>query len=244
VKRGIFAAILAVHACGCAVMPEVQRQHYRARIEPILLPDPNGFIQDDRDPKSKISKYLGGLSYDCNFAISVYDSGVGGADRLQRLERDLKAAFQPLPPLPAILHKYSIYHNKAYQATLVQKDGWLSEALIYSTTMPPGEGQRPRCDREKMVGGWFAKSDLSNEYSPLTIDIDITFGGKRYSVTSAYSPTVELQQEAGFWAGGIESVLSQPEWIVSVQEAMKKANTRLIETIKAAAPDAPATIAQ
>lgn len=243
-KYAVSVIVCAGLFCGCAVMPEGQRQQFRAEIEPILRPDPEGFVQDKRDPKSLVSRYLGGLSYDCNFAVSVYDSGEGGSDRLQRLERDLKAAFQPLPSSPTILHKYSIFHNKAYQATLVQNDGTILGSLVYSTTMPPGEGQRPRCDREKMVGGWFDKGDLSNEYSPLTVEIELTFGGKRYAVTSAYSPRVELQQEAGFWAGGIESVLAQPEWIVSAQAAMKKANARLIEAIKAQESDSAVVTGQ
>ena len=213
-------------------------------MEPILPPDPQGFIRDDRDPTSKVSRYLGDLSYNCNFGISVYDSGVGASDRVQRLERDLRAAFQPLPLSPTVLHKYSIFQNKAYFATLPQKNGGLIGGIVYSMTMPPGEGQRPKCEKEKMAGGWFAPADLSNDHSPITIDIDITFAGTKYSITSAYSPSIELVQEAGFWAGGIDSVLSQPEWIVAVQEAMAKANARLIETIRAASRSAEAASSQ
>ena len=51
----------------------------------------------------------------------------------------------------------------------------------------------PKCSREEMKAGWFDPADLTNNYSPLIVDLAATVNGKTYEVYTAYSPDTELR---------------------------------------------------
>ena len=50
----------------------------------------------------------------------------------------------------------------------------------------------PKCSRDEMKAGWFDPADLTNNYSPLIVDLAANVNGKTYEIYTAYSPGTEL----------------------------------------------------
>jgi hypothetical protein len=94
--------------------------------------------------------------------------------------------------------------------------------------MPDSEAvqitRRPRCERERMRGGWFDPSDLTNNTPPVTVDLDVTVFGQDVAI----SPDVDFLQ-LGFFNENEPSIKRAQE--ATLQRAMAHAHARLVEGI-------------
>jgi hypothetical protein len=91
-----------------------------------------------------------------------------------------------------------------------------------------------------MHSGWFDPADLTNNYPPITVDLDVSVFGRAYTINAAYSPDVDLTG-AGMSRGGVQAM---PAFTAMVQRAMDKANARLIEKMSASTPANAAPVVQ
>jgi hypothetical protein len=226
----MLALVCAVGLGACATASPEQKQAFaafQAQAQPAVPAGAHPFIKDER-PQHARENYSGSfIISDCNYGVYNFGDKGGGVDRVARLEQPLVDAFGPdAAAQPATLRQYGIYVNRAQLliGASTASTGLLGYA-IGESLKGEGSGQRPKCKREKMAIGWFDQADLTNNFSPIVADIDITFRGKDYKINAAYSPPMEIPSASA------KSEL--PEWVAGIQAVMAKANARLIEAIKA-----------
>jgi len=82
-------------------------------------------------------------------------------------------------------------------------------------------GPTPKCSRDEMKAGWFDPADLTNNYSPLIVDLSVEVSGEIYEVYTAYSPDRELRYK-----------FREPIFEQHVKAARRKAYSLLSEQIK------------
>jgi len=81
----------------------------------------------------------------------------------------------------------------------------------------------PKCSRDEMKAGWFDPVDLTNNFSPLIVDLAVEVNGKTYEVYTAYSPDTELRYK-----------FRKPIFQQHVHAAREKAYSLLMEQINKA----------
>ena len=75
-----------------------------------------------------------------------------------------------------------------------------------------------------MHSGWFDPSDLTNNFPPITVEIDINVFGQDYSVNAANTSEMHI---------AYLGVGASPAFNAMLQTTMDKANSRLIKAIQA-----------
>ena len=231
-KHILIAALLALIA-GCAAGPS--RETYdrldqlAATQEPRAVSRGVFVVTDERDPEARRSESLplgiaGGFS--CNLGITRLGDAMYAPDRIARLENALAEAFPDRAPgSNLVVRRYDVFFNRGAEAS-TQTMGVAVMGPLGAGAQPNYDNGRqwrePRCSRERMAGGWFDPVDLTNNYAPITIDLDVTVFGRDYAINAAVSPEVDLTTPGGTLAR--EAV---------IQQAMHRIEDRLIAAINA-----------
>lgn len=160
----------------------------------------------------------------CDYFVSSLGRDKVASDRGLIFESDLSEA---LEGEKAEIEKYNIYLNSAEHMMRQATSGGLATSRqfdYYLGGSSSGEDitLKPKCSKDEMTAGWFDPADLTNNISPLIIDLQVEYAGKDYSVYSVYSPDTELQYRYG-----------KPEMTRNVNAAMAKAQKALLAQIKA-----------
>lgn len=223
---------LSLVLVSCETLPDdlVRRMEQSvAEMEPAVEPLGILAVEDQRTPESKKTKVLSAWIASCENAVERMGDDEVAADRLARLEKDFVEAFgDSISGKTLIVRRYDIHQNaNARIAGSSIQSGFASVGAYGVGGDASGRKDKivikPACEREKMKAGWFDPADLTNNISPIVIDIDVTFDDRAYSVNTAYSPYIDLY-----------SYTEDPIAEALVQEAMAKANQRLIEQIQQA----------
>ena len=227
---------LAFCVAGCASTPlspeEISRlEMVASRLKPAATLSGTFSIVDQR--KRDATKYnvnLTGLAggFSCLDGVLQLGDSVFAADRIARLENTLAEAF-PGQPSPLIVRRYDIYLNQEAESRAL---GWAAASGsvgIYSSpgmkdVKAPQVWRTPKCGRDRMHSGWFDPSDLTNNFPPITVEIDINVFGQDYSVTAANTSEMHI---------AYLGVGASPAFNAMLQTTMDKANSRLIKAIQA-----------
>lgn len=160
---------------------------------------------------------------DCDYFVFVLEVDKVANNRISRLNVNITANLNS----EVQVKSYDIYLNSAEHMMRQATSSGLAASgqfdfYIGSSTSGKNITLKPKCSRDKMTAGWFDPVELTNNISPLIIDLKVEYNGKDYSVYSVYSPDTELQYRYG-----------KPEMTRNVNAAMDKAHKALIAKIKA-----------
>ncbi len=194
-------------------------------------------IVDQRKPdatktQSDMTGWAGGFS--CVDGITQLGDESFAADRIARLENALVEAF-PGRSGTIIVRRYDIYLNKEAESRAATWAAASASVGIYSSArMGDIKAQvvwrAPKCGRDRMPIGWFDPGDLTNNFPPLTVEIDVNVFGQDYSINAAQSTELDLNRL------GVIALDFSPAFSAMVQSTMDKANSRLIKSIQANSP--------
>lgn len=235
-QRVFFSVMLVVALAACAtVAPErqVTLDTLAASAQPTIAAPGRLTVLDERPAEARRTHSLSIWVTDCNYAVRSLGDDRFASDRLARLESDLVSALgDALDGQRLVVRSYAIYLNRrgVNEAGAVQAGfgGGIIAGAIASQISPGGNAPvslRPKCEEERMRGGWFQTSELTNNFSPLVTELDVSLGEEAYSVRSVLSPAVEL-------ATTIERN-TDPVVVAALQQAMAKAHLALVTTINA-----------
>jgi hypothetical protein len=233
------AALVSVSACATSISPEMQARidAVGATAQPAAAPSGLFAVADQRHPDSlKVRQvpigWAGGFS--CNVGISQLGDDGFAPDRLARLENALAKAFPYAAKGAALLvRRYDIYINRGAEADAVAMGAAMGSVGVFGVGGTPDANslqvwRAPKCGQEKMAGGWFSTADLSNNTTPITVDIDVTVFGRSHVVNAALSPELPAKDFLAISTRGASPALN-----ALLQQAMDKANNRLIDAIDA-----------
>lgn len=230
---------LAFCVAGCASTPlspeEISRlEMVASRLKPPATLSGNFSIVDQRKPNATkdefdLTGWAGGFS--CALGVTQLGDINFAADRIARLENALAEAF-PGKSGPLIVRRYDIYLNQEAEAKAV---GWAAASASVGGYGAPGTPdmkspniwRAPKCGRDRMQSGWFDPSDLTNNYPPFTVEIDVNVFGQDYSVSAAESSEINIAYFA------IMRIVHSPLLHAMLQTTMDKGNSRLIKAIQA-----------
>jgi hypothetical protein len=235
---------LAFCFAGCASVPVSPEEQARldtiaSRIKPPATLSGAFSIDDQRKPDAKkfrndMTGLAGGFS--CFLGIFQLGDSKFAADRIARLENALAEAF-PGRSGPLIVRRYDIYLNQGSEVTTgvwsAAIGGALGAAAASGGLVGSGDvnapkvWRKPKCDRERMHSGWFDPNDLTSNYPPLTVELDVSVFGQDYSVNAAHSSEMVIQPYGVMPSPVLEAIL---------QTTMDKANARLVKAIQANSP--------
>lgn len=234
----LVVATLAVFAASCASTssPEVAARlsQIASTVQPERTASGAFAIVNERDEDATRLRgvpvgFAGGFS--CNTGIHQLGDSSFGADRIARLENALVAAFPDRSQGATLLvRRYDVYLNAGAEADAVAMGAAMGSVGVFSgggapSTESPTLWRRPKCERERMLGGWFDSADLANNFPPISVDIEVNVFGRDYVVNAALSPEANLMGEFRFMANSAATE-------ATVQRAMDRANARLIEQIR------------
>jgi hypothetical protein len=237
-------AAFALGACATTISPEVQARIDQIGATASAPAAPSGAlaITDQRAPEAlRVREVPVGIAggFSCNLGVSQLGDARFAADRIARLENALAAAFPDRASgASLIVRRYDVYLNHSAETnSQVVATGFGGGALAGAIAPSPDSAsvqitRRPRCERERMLGGWFERADLTNNMPPITVEIDVNVFGRDYTVNSAFSPDLDLFVVNAAYDDEDPSLHRAAEAVL--QQAMEKANTRLIERIRAA----------
>ena len=178
--------------------------------------------------------WAGGFS--CNVGISQLGDNGYAPDRLARLENALATAYPDTQKgSELIVRRYDIYINRGAEADAVAWGAAMGSVGVFGAGGTPGDNnpqiwRSPKCARERMAGGWFSTQDLTNNTTPITVDIDVTVFDRNQVVNAALSPSLQGTDFQVVSTGRATT----PALDALLQQAMDKANKRLIAQIGAA----------
>lgn len=170
----------------------------------------------------------------CRSGIRVISDEGRDFDRVERLKAKLAEEAGALAGHRFTLKSYQLLLNSHIELD-ARAWGVALGSVGYFGTSGPGR-QKPRCARAKMPLGWFDPAELTNEYSPLIVQIEAELDGRPLTVHTAYSPSVSIGQP-GFWGLGAkaENLVDEPS-LPEVRAAMDRANAKLVEGVHAMLP--------
>ncbi|MGC3982683.1 MAG: hypothetical protein QM808_15650 [Steroidobacteraceae bacterium] len=201
-------------------------------------------IRDERKPdSSKYRKMPLGLAggFSCYMGITQLGYESFAPDRIARLDNALANAFPNRTGTELVIRRYDLYVNRGQEEDSANMAAATGGGVLVEMLKPsPTESssgdvnitRAPKCVHEKMTGGWFDKSDLTNNNQPITIELDVTVFGRSYLVNSAFSPETNaiLPNLARLPPNHPQA---QDAITATLQQAMSKAQARLIERISA-----------
>lgn len=231
------AALLAIGSCASTSSESAAKMNMLANnlLPPVTSPGLFG-VQSERSPKAKDSKMLIAWTgaFSCISGITQLGDSKYASDRLLRLASELSAAFPNTPAgTPLIVRRYDIYFNRseeddqeAYRAGMA---GIGLTAIEIVRDDPTKIWRRAKCDKEKQSVGWFDQADISDNSNPITVDLNVRVFDRDYSVNAAISSELDAPALTAIQIGAGQV----PAHEALVQKAMTRANTRLVEMIKA-----------
>lgn len=193
---------------------------------------PSSFRFVDARPKDeRKTKTLSLLITNCDFGVVRVAEPVFGK-MPAALERRLNEALgAKLAGREVILdHELVWFNGASIEASMTA--GVVIAGPLGALIPPTASTTAPRCEREKMTGGWFDPAELTNQNSPFIVEISVRIDGKPYSVRTVYSPAFQLSRSlinAGFPTGAKEAI--------AVGESLDKGVVALIAAIDAGLPE-------
>lgn len=200
-------------------------------------------IEDQRTTKLEKSSHVSLNIYSCGIGIQRVSDRFRAKDRVQKLQEDLTAALgAELAGRRLVLKDYRLYLN--YSTDIVAQARQVGANAAGAAVGMPGVGGLPepgrygvhaKCTEDKTPEGWFAASEVSGRHSPLIVHVTLEVDGRPYTVRIVHSPDMVLQPSMrSLWAVPKDvRELADPAASVEVETAFAKANTALIEQIRA-----------
>ncbi|WP_371397598.1 hypothetical protein [Fretibacter rubidus] len=176
--------------------------------------------------KSKKTHNLSTWPQNCDYFVFKLGTDKVAPERVENLDKTVIAKVNQQPKVKY----YNIYLNSAENMMDQATSGGFAASgqfdyYLGGSVFGEDITLKPKCSRDEMTAGWFDPAELTNNISPLIIDLKVEYNGKDYSVYSVYSPDTELQYRYG-----------KPEMTRNVNAAMDKAHKALIEKIRADEP--------
>lgn len=145
-------------------------------------------VVDARTDKPAETKMLSFNGFSCGYSVFKIADLDRPVDRMTRLRADLERELGPaLAGKTVQVTDYQIYLNSSRRAKLLngQATGLLGAALSDASTKG--------CDEEADRQGWYAIDEVSNDFSPLVVQIAVTIDGRSLAVRTVVSPRAELR---------------------------------------------------
>lgn len=205
----VLVATLGLAGCykQTAVLPNFRAQ----------MADADPWVIDARPQSDKETEHLSLLATSCDYGVRRLGDEKTVPPRLLLLQQDLEDRLGPLVQGRTLtVTRYAIYFNRA--AGL--RRGLGSSFGIIGAVM---SGIGSQCPKEKTTGGWYKAADVTTPFSPIIVNLEATFAGRRHVVRSVYSPTEELSMMFG-----------EPKAASGLFEAIRKATNALAAKIEAA----------
>jgi hypothetical protein len=143
---------------------------------------------DSRADKPAETKMLSFNAVSCGYSVfKIADLG-RPVDRMTRLRADLERELgSELAGKSVQVIDYQIYLNSSRRAKRLngQAHGLIGVAISQASTTG--------CDKETDRQGWYAADEVSNNFSPLVVQIAVTVDGRPLAVRSVISPKAELR---------------------------------------------------
>lgn len=158
--------------------------------------NPCTVIEDRRPPEERKDRMLSVWIWSCDYGIlNIGDGGIGdqryGADRIKQLAVAMKNALKLDENHTILIKKYAIFINgKAYQKSDSLKVAMGGGALV--PAIASGKAKGEKCVAEKMKGGWYKPNEITNEFSPIVVEISVELDGKLIEVRKVRSPSRQL----------------------------------------------------
>lgn len=230
VLTAVLLAVLAACAAGPSRETYDQLDQITATQEPRVTSRGVFVVVYERDPEARRTESLPlgiAAGFSCNLGVTRLGEAMYAPDRIARLENALADAFPDRAPgSTLVVRRYDVYFNRGAEAS-TQTTGVAVMGPLGAGARPNYDSGRqwrePRCSRERMAGGWFDPADLTNNYAPITIDLDVTVFERAHVINVALSPEVDLTTPGGTLAR--EAI---------VQRAMYRLQDRLVAAINAA----------
>lgn len=243
--RAVFAFVLLA---GCATSMSAEMTARLEQLGATATPPASRSgmiaITDRRDPEATRVRYTplgiaGGFS--CNIGILRLGDTLYAPDRIARLENAIAAAFpNRLEGATLVVRRYDIHLNHSAESNAQNVSAAMGGGLLTAAIAPtPSAGaptRAPRCERDRMLAGWYETSDLTNNFPPIVVEIDATVFGQDIAINSATSPEVNLFGLAIMNPSHMEGAPLRAAVEASVQRAQERANARFIERLAAATP--------
>ncbi|MDP3855872.1 hypothetical protein [Phenylobacterium sp.] len=214
-----------------AAEKKVQIAALERTVQPVLASPGKLVVEDLRPADAKRNRLLSGWMFDCHSAIWNLGDNRVAPDRIARLEEALLVSLgEGIAGQKLTVRRYTISLNAraAVSATTFEGTGGIVPSLMkqgvdYQENAPPAS-IRAQCKREEMQAGWFEARDITNNYSPIIIEMDFSLGDRVYLVRSAYSAEVEPWDV-------FEPRKSTPIIAAIVQHAMAKAHVAVADEV-------------
>ena len=174
---GVALPMMALAIVGGSTALRAQTANYDRQATPIV---------DQRAPeeskKHTLSLWIGSCDY---FVIRLDDAGME-KNRIDQLRDDLsRSLHKPLADTLYVKH-YTLYYNAGVQMVglaFAAVAGAVGAIAITSTR----KVSAAKCSRERMAGGWFDSSEVSNARPPLVGDVEVTYAGKTFKARKVLS---------------------------------------------------------
>jgi hypothetical protein len=141
----------------------------------------------EEDKRKTLSLWIGSCDY---FVIRLDDAGME-KNRVDQLRDDLFRSLSKPATDTFYLKHYTLYKNAGVQMV----DHALRAGAAAGGGMIAGGGPRlstPRCSKDRMKGGWFDSSEVSNESPPLVAEVELAYSGRTFRARKV------VQLEKGF----------------------------------------------
>ncbi|GIU67575.1 hypothetical protein [Candidatus Phycosocius spiralis] len=230
---------LALCVVGCVstpLSPEEQSRldMFASRLKPPATLSGTFSIVDQRKRDAtkfdiNLTGWAGGFS--CFDGVTQLGDSVFAADRIARLENALAEAF-PGQAGNLIIRRYDIYLNQEAESSALTWSVVTASFGLYGgywmeDVKAPKIWRAPKCGRDRMHSGWFDPSELTNNFPPITVEIDVNIFGQDYSINAATSSEMKI---------AYPGVRPSPAFNAMLQSTMDKGNSRLINAIRAKPP--------
>ncbi len=208
--------------------------------EATLNPANGALAIDDRRPPDSLRNHpIGAFLFGCENGVWNLGDQQVGADRIPRLVQELTAALgDQVRGQTLVVRKYGVYLNgRAWVEDQATADAGLVGALLAPTTPDPTRKDvtlAAKCPRERMSAGWFATSELTSNFSPIVVEIDISLAGHDYQARAVLSPEREMWGE--FHRNSVT-----PAMTAYVNEAISRANRAAVDVVTGRSQSLPET---
>ena len=207
IVRIVAAALVAAGLCSCAPQTATLAGFSQS-------PAAQGFTLTDGRAAPEKTEWLSLMVWSCDNGIRRLGDEVSVPSRLDILRRDLGDALGPrLQGKTVTVKRYTIFYNmNAFLAAANPGASSPVGAALIATG----------CPKEKVTGGWYDLSEVTNAHSPVVVDVEVALDGKSFSGRAVLSPDEDMSGAFG-----------KPYEASVLFEAMRRAHAALIANIKA-----------
>ena len=172
-------------------------------------------IVDKREKKDSKTETISYLVTSCDYAIDRIGDEVTSPNRLNLLRSDLEQEISNLlKDSKLIVNKYTIHINTGayYRGVTFSGTGGLIPSLM--------EKMGSSCKESETSEGWYDKTEITTPYSPVIVQLNVSFNGREIKLRNVYSPTKEFMNK-----------YDDPVSSTEIFNAIRKAHFELIKEL-------------